>query len=621
MAYPAIPLDAIVEPAFLFGADGVVSAANPAAERLAGGSPAGLSADGLAGRLGLRLAAGRTAACFADAVRQVLDGGEPSPLRGELAAGAGSAAVLIATTAVRDDGRIVGALSVWRDAVGAPCTAGGSAYHTLLLDSMTDAVVATDRDLRVTAWNPAAEALYGCTAEEAIGRPVFEVTGVDLAPEERDATLARLDRGEQVCHPIRRLRRDGRPLVGEGGATVVHDASGTPIGYVAVVRDVAPLVRAQASLAESEAKYRNVVELSPDAILIHQDGAIVFANPAAVAMLRAGGPGDLIGRPVLEIVHPGTREHVAWNIETDLRGEESPPATADLCRLDGTTATVQGRGAMIPFGGRPAIQVVLRDVTEEKRAETALRTSEERLRNVLDLSLDAIYRRDLAADRFDYISPVNEQITGYSREEFAAFSQEEFADRFHPDDRVAIEAPVEEGMASRSGTIEYRFRHRDGNYRWLADHFLIEGDEDGRPRTRTGVVRDITREREDREALRVYAEELRRSNEELQRFAYVASHDLQEPLRSIVSFSQLLERRLADQKDEEIGEFLAFIIEGGVRMQTLIQDLLQALPDRDQGPDPRARRMSGRWSPRSSPRSRPQFARPTPRSRSATCPW
>jgi light-regulated signal transduction histidine kinase (bacteriophytochrome) len=89
------------------------------------------------------------------------------------------------------------------------------------------------------------------------------------------------------------------------------------------------------------------------------------------------------------------------------------------------------------------------------------------------------------------------------------------------------------------------------------------------------VFRDITEHREAEEERARFTAELQRSNEELQRFAYIASHDLQEPLRSIVSFAQLLERRYRGQLSEDADEYIDFIVEGGHRMQRLIEDLLQ----------------------------------------------
>ena len=574
MADPLIPLDAISEPALLFDADGFVFAANRAAERLAGNSPVGLSAERLADRLALRFLDGRPSEAVQSSVRQALNGGDPSPLRGEVTADGSVSAVTITTTPVRDDGRIAGALSIWRDGTERRPDRE-QALHALLVDQMDEAVLATDTELCITAWNRAAERLYGWPAEQAIGRLAREVIGPVIAAGDGKEALAKLGQGERVQHPLLQHHRDGRPLIVDGHAAPVRAPDGTPIGYVAVVHDVTPQARLSGDLAESEAKYRNLVELSPDAILIHQDGAIVFANPAAARLVGAASPGNLIGRSLVELVDPGARGDVERKIAADLRGEESPLTAVELLRPDGTTVTVQGRGARIPLDGRPPVQLVLRDVTEQRRAEIALAESEERLRDVLDVSLDAVYRHNSADDRYDYLGPVNEELTGFSAEEFAAFSLEEFTDRIHPDDRPMADAVVAEAMNGTSGTIVYRFRHRDGSYRWLADHFAFRTDAGGRVRYRNGVVRDVTQQHEDQEVLRRNVEELQRSNEERQRFAYVASHDLQEPLRSIVSFSQLLERRLSDNGDPDVREFLGFIIEGGLRMQALIRDLLR----------------------------------------------
>ncbi|MEN6343067.1 MAG: PAS domain S-box protein [Methanospirillum sp.] len=572
-----IPIDAIGEAIFVLDEDGVVSAANPAAEKLTGVPAAGLSAGELADRLGFHLADGRLPETVEISVRLALEGGEPPPLRGTITADDGSAIdVLFVTSPIREDGRIIGALSIWHDMTGR-----------------------------------------------------------------------------------QQLRSE---------------------------------------LAESEAKYRNLVELSPDAILIHQDGTIVFANPAAISLLGVARQDDLVGQPVLEIVHPGTREHVEWNIEVDLRGEESPLTAVDLLCPDGTIVTVQGRGAMIPFGGRPAVQVVLRDVTEEKRAEAALRENEERLRmakacagigiwewlppgatgagspdcirldddSVPDVgriddwrsmiyppdreqveaqlaavvatgeSFEVEFRFDLGWEAprwmrllgggvFDEagrlvrilgvymditdqkraeealrereqtlqgifraapvgigmvsdrtITMINDQlcrITGYSRDELVG----QDARLLYPDDE-AYECAGKEKYAriaeTGTGVVETRWRRRDGS---VLDILLSSSPIDlARPHENVIFnALDISRLRESERALASYMDDLQRSNEELQRFAYVASHDLQEPLRSIVSFSQLLERRYRGKLDSDADEFIAFIVEGGNRMQRLIEDLLQ----------------------------------------------
>ncbi len=114
----------------------------------------------------------------------------------------------------------------------------------------------------------------------------------------------------------------------------------------------------------------------------------------------------------------------------------------------------------------------------------------------------------------------------------------------------------------------------DGIERWIATTGRTTFS-NGRAVRVVGTTIDVSRARQSEAMLQRYAATLERSNEDLERFAYVASHDLQKPLRSIVSFSQLLDRRYRGRLDEDADEYLHFIIEGGQRMQALIQDLLR----------------------------------------------
>ncbi|KAF5041073.1 Adaptive-response sensory-kinase SasA [anaerobic digester metagenome] len=150
-------------------------------------------------------------------------------------------------------------------------------------------------------------------------------------------------------------------------------------------------------------------------------------------------------------------------------------------------------------------------------------------------------------------------------------------DAAHPDDREAVATAYSDyHFDGQDGfVLEHRIvRHGNGEVRWVHEKCDPQRDANGRSIRLVGLFHDITDRKQVEQSLQEYAARLRASNEELQRFAYVASHDLQEPLRSIVSFSQLVDRRYRGQLDADADEYFGYIVEGGQRMQALIQDLL-----------------------------------------------
>ncbi len=130
-----------------------------------------------------------------------------------------------------------------------------------------------------------------------------------------------------------------------------------------------------------------------------------------------------------------------------------------------------------------------------------LRKSDERFRSVLENSLDSAYRLDFRNNRFDYMSPVIEQITGFSTKEIDAMTSSDLLDRIHPDDRPRIIMEIAQSLDEGFGAHEYRFKCKDRKYRWLADHFSIIKDKTGIVRFRAGIVRDITEKKQAEETL------------------------------------------------------------------------------------------------------------------------
>ncbi|HOI12610.1 MAG TPA: PAS domain S-box protein [Methanoculleus sp.] len=214
---------------------------------------------------------------------------------------------------------------------------------------------------------------------EIVGYPVTEIIGapVSLFVDEAGAEclgeyLENLGQSTREIFEIDLIRSDGARVHTLMATTPIVDAGGTCRGFFAGVQDITPLKKMEAQLRESEEKYRSLVELSAEATLIHRDGEILFINPAGLKLLGASRPEDVIGMGILDIVHPNTRSTIEAFAVRDLQGEETPLIELLAVRLDGTTVPVEGRGTRTFFEGRPAVQVVMRDVTHRKQAEEQL---------------------------------------------------------------------------------------------------------------------------------------------------------------------------------------------------------------------------------------------------------
>ncbi len=215
------------------------------------------------------------------------------------------------------------------------------------------------------------------------------------------------------------------------------------------------------------------------------------------------------------------------------------------------------------------------DITERIKVEMEVSKSKSKLDLALESGNIGIWEWNIAEDKFEWDKRMGKILGSDSGSTNSTFK--EFEKHIHEDDVPHFNSTLQRSIKENIPLeLIYRIRHEKGGINYINTKASVEKSDEGVPVRMTGVCFDITEMKKGtEEALFNLNEDLQRSNKELEQFAYVASHDLQEPLRMISSFTQLLSMRYSNKLDTEAQEFIKFAVDGALRMQTLINDLLQ----------------------------------------------
>jgi len=264
-------------------------------------------------------------------------------------------------------------------------------------------------------------------------------------------------------------------------------------------REILEQKNAEKALKESEERYRRLVELSPDAIVVHHNGRFTYLNPAAVKLWGASSPEDLIGKSILDVVHPAYHDHVTECVDYIQRFQKPTTLAEQKClRLDGSEIDVEVIGLPFNSGDKSGVLSVFRDVTEKKHAREALRKAEKRLRELFENANDIIYTHDLQGN-FTSLNRSGERITGYSREEAATMN---VADVIAPEYlNLAREMIAHKASEKVSTVYEIDIITKHGRrVRLEVSTRLIFSD--GKPVGVQGIGRDLTERKQSEEVLR-----------------------------------------------------------------------------------------------------------------------
>ncbi len=386
-----------------------------------------------------------------------------------------------------------------------------------LFNQSVDLLLIHDENGNIVDCNPEACRAHGYTRQEMLSLSIRDLTDNLLSEEELQArkraggTLwQRAVAGDlgtsDTFHLGKHKRKDGTTFPVEVLVGSVNCAGRRLI--LASVRDTTERKRAEEELRESEERYRSLVELSPDAIVVHSAGEIVYINSAGAALFGADGSEELIGRKFLDLVHPDYREIIQARIKRVLEtGEPAPLLEEKYFRLDGSLVDVEVAGTAINYLGKPSIQIVLRDITGRKRIEEALKESEERFRAIFEGSGVGISIADPDRKLLE-TNPAYQEMTGYSEEELFG---KPIAELSHSQD-VPKDAELNHELLS--GELdqyprEKRYTRKDGEVIWVKPTVSAVRDAEDEPRFLVGVVEDITERKQAEISLRESEERFR----------------------------------------------------------------------------------------------------------------
>ncbi|WP_052402942.1 hybrid sensor histidine kinase/response regulator [Methanococcoides methylutens] len=326
-------------------------------------------------------------------------------------------------------------------------------------------------------------------------------------------------------------------------------------------------------LKEREEKYSALVENGNDGIIIIQNFMIKYANPKMLDIIKYSFD-ETNEIPFMNLISPEHTDLLKRRYVKRLEEAIKPDYEIDILSNDGKKIPVEINASTIQYKGKPADMVIIRDITERKKATDALMESEKKYRELAENIEEMVYCIDPKTFATTFTNPAVEKIFGYTIEEwYSNLNLWKFT--IHSKDREKVLLEYEEMQTNlENGVLEYRIRRKDGTIRWVENHIAWIIDKERNTVSINGVMHDVTERKEAEIALmnaKITAESANKAKSE---FLANVSHELRTPLNSIIGFSDFLLHYDEYLLNDKQIRYITNISKSGNHLLSLINDIL-----------------------------------------------